>query len=73
MAKPKGVAALIETENPNFVKVKDAIKVSDMVTDGPTKLTRREQEVIDEQMEHEKFMDATAKGLNEEGRKNLER
>ena len=31
------------------------------------------REVLNEQKEHDDFMEATAKGLNEEGKKNLER
>eukprot|EP01052_Picozoa_sp_SAG31_P034247 SAG31_NODE_3975_length_3702_cov_42.904246_3_plen_63_part_00 len=50
-------------------KKKEAIKISDLQTSGPAQLTWREQEVIDEQMEHERHMEATAKGLNEEGKK----
>jgi len=74
----KGVASLIEIENPNRAVKKATKKVSEIKLDGVTEevkpqLSRREREVIEKQKERQRFEKLHAAGKTDEARADLAR
>jgi hypothetical protein len=75
--KPKGVAHLIEIENPNRVKAKPK-KVTEVNTEGSAaaagpNLSRREREELEKQAAKERYDKMHAAGKTEEARADLAR
>ena len=74
--KPKGVAHLIEIENPNRVKAKSKkvteVSTEDSAAAGPN-LSRREREELEKQAAKERYDKMHAAGKTEEARADLAR
>jgi len=73
-AKPKGIAHLIEVQNPNHMKKKENRKVTDLGDDDtkPT-LSRREREEIEKQAAAERYKKLHLAGKTDEARADLAR
>lgn len=73
MAKPKGVAHLIEIENPNRSNRSQLRKVTDDAAHTKTELSRREREEIEKQQARENYQKQHLAGKTEEARADLAR
>eukprot|EP00850_Spirogloea_muscicola_P003430 SM000013S26599 [mRNA] locus=s13:1207009:1208619:- [translate_table: standard] len=71
-AKKKGVASLIEIENPNVARPR-TVKASSADADRPTELSRREREELQKQAAHERYLKLQEQGKTEQARKDLDR
>ncbi|XP_060071558.1 28 kDa heat- and acid-stable phosphoprotein-like isoform X2 [Ylistrum balloti] len=72
-AKPKGVAHLIEIENPNRKNRSQLRKVTDDAANTKTELSRREREEIEKQQARENYQKQHMAGNTEEARADLAR
>ncbi|OWF55982.1 28 kDa heat- and acid-stable phosphoprotein-like [Mizuhopecten yessoensis] len=72
-AKPKGVAHLIEIENPNRQNRAQLRKVTDEAATTKTELSRREREEIEKQQARENYQKQHLAGKTEEARADLAR
>eukprot|EP00270_Netrium_digitus_P003180 TRINITY_DN1359_c0_g1_i1.p1 TRINITY_DN1359_c0_g1~~TRINITY_DN1359_c0_g1_i1.p1 ORF type:complete len:168 (+),score=66.61 TRINITY_DN1359_c0_g1_i1:143-646(+) len=70
--KSKGVAGLIQVENPNAPK-KAAVKASQANVNAATELSRREREELAKQQAKERYMKLQEQGKTEQAQKDLER
>ncbi|KAE9617010.1 hypothetical protein Lal_00034798 [Lupinus albus] len=70
--KRKGIAGIIEIENPNLVKAKN-VKANDIDMEMKTEPSRREREELEKQKAHERYMRLQEQGKTEQAKKDLER
>ncbi|OQR91361.1 hypothetical protein ACHHYP_04759 [Achlya hypogyna] len=75
VAKPKGVASLIQVQNPNLMNASNKVmKAKDMNGDAePQQLTRREREAIEKEAKAAAYMKKHLAGETAEAKKDLSR
>lgn len=68
----KATAVSIETQNPNHVQPKQ-LKASDLDSEGPRELSRREREQMEKEQAKERYWKLHAEGKTEQARSDLAR
>ncbi|XP_074647726.1 uncharacterized protein LOC141903505 [Tubulanus polymorphus] len=71
--KKKGVSHLIEIENPNRVKTKDAKKATEVDVNAKAQLSRREREVLEKERKRLDYEKRHSEGKTDEARADLAR